>query len=88
MDFAFLAASALKVIVFTFVITDTTTGAYTFTLLDQRDHSGADDDQELLDIELSGLINYTDADNDTIPLTDGVLIQVENDIPEEEDEEG
>ncbi len=76
-----LTASAGGTTVFTFVITDPATGAYTFTLLDQLDHGGAEDDQELLHIELSGLLNYTDADDDTIDLNGNVTIAVENDMP-------
>ena len=69
--------------VYTFVITDPATGAYTFTLLDQLDHGlGADNfDDATLAIELGVLLNYTDADGDSILLTGRVPIVVENDVP-------
>ena len=67
--------------VFTLEITNTATGAYTFTLLDQLDHSGEDDDQDLLDLDFSSIIVATDADDDSIMLDNAFTIQVENDVP-------
>ena len=69
--------------VYTFVITDPATGAYTFTLMDQLDHDlGVDNfDDATLAIEFGVLLNYTDADGDSISLTGLVPIVVENDVP-------
>ena len=68
--------------VFTLQITPAT-GAYTFTLLDQLDHGlGANDtDEALIAINLSSIIVATDADGDSVPLTGGFIISVENDVP-------
>src|SRR5204862_289648 len=77
-----LTATAGATVVFTFQITNVTTGAYTFTLKDQLDHGLGvnNDDENKLNIELGNLINYTDADTDSIDLTGNVTIVVENDI--------
>ena len=70
--------------VFTLQITNTTTGAYTFTLLDQLDHglNTNDNDEALIAIDFSSVLVAKDADGDFIPLTAGAFtISVENDIP-------
>ena len=67
--------------VFTLQITDPATGAYTFTLLDQLDHTGRTTTTTLLAINLSSVIVATDADGDFILLTGAFTISVENDIP-------
>ena len=69
--------------VFTLQITNPTTGAYTFTLLDQLDHGLGtnDNDEALIAIDLSSILVATDADGDFIPLTGAFTISVENDIP-------
>ena len=68
---------------YTFVITNPATGAYTFTLLDQLDHFPGQDntDDTTLSINLSPTLNYTDADGDVIQLFNDVTIVVENDVP-------
>ena len=57
--------------VFTLQITNTATGAYTFTLLDQLDHGlhTNDNDEALIAINFSSILVATDADGDFIPLT-------------------
>ncbi|WP_041465740.1 T1SS-143 repeat domain-containing protein [Chlorobium limicola] len=81
-----LTASGPDGAVFTLEL-DATTGEYEFTLLDQLDHQGGEDDGELLPIDLSSAIIVTDADNDELELDGGSLvISVENDIPEQNDE--
>ena len=72
--------------VFTLPMTDTSDGAYTFTLLDQLDHqggnlSGAGDDQ-IKTIDFSSMLVATDADLDQVALDAGsLLITVEDDLP-------
>ena len=57
-------------------------GDYTFTLKDQIDHSdGSDPDDETLTIDFSSFVQFTDFDDDTIVLSGGFSITVENDIP-------
>jgi T1SS-143 domain-containing protein len=49
-------------------------GNYTFTLLDQLDHSDGDDpDSELLAIDSSSIVQFTDFDEDVITLSGGFL---------------
>ena len=69
--------------VFTLQITNTATGAYTFTLLDQLDHGLGtnDNDEALIAIDFSSVLVANDADGDFIPLTGAFTISVENDIP-------
>ncbi len=72
--------------VFTLTL-DPVTGEYTFELLDQLDHSGSEDDNEELPLDLSSGIIATDKDNDELPLDEGSLvINVENDVPAQTDE--
>ncbi|TKW77421.1 MAG: hypothetical protein DI543_15815, partial [Bradyrhizobium icense] len=59
-------------------------GAYKFTLLDQLDHtpnSPANNDSQTLALNLSSAIKFTDADGDSITLSGGFTINVEDDIP-------
>ena len=61
-----------------------TNGDFTFTLLDQIDHlpnTPANDDGQILTIDFSSAIQYTDFDLDTITLQGGFTITVEDDIP-------
>ncbi len=67
-------------------------GDYTFTLKDQLDHPDADG-QNLLKIDLSGVINATDFDQDTVNLGElkdsefdakAFIIKVVDDVPESE----
>ncbi|UZJ42249.1 DUF5801 domain-containing protein [Prosthecochloris sp. SCSIO W1101] len=71
------------------VVLDGTTGDYTFTLLGQLDHHAvldADDVEGLLSLDLSGTIEASDEDGDTVGLGDGSLvITVQDDIPVAED---
>ncbi|WP_146204181.1 VWA domain-containing protein, partial [Prosthecochloris marina] len=64
---------------------DETTGAYTFTLMDQLDHhdvSSADDIEMSLDIDLSSAVVVQDGDGDEARLDGGSLvITVQDDIP-------
>ena len=76
--------------VFTFSITNTTTGAYSFTLIDQLDHasldglSGDNSENDLL-IQLGSILQATDKDGDTITYvpaadnTNGLVITVDDD---------
>ena len=60
-------------------------GHYKFTLLDQIDHlpnSPADDDAQTLPIlDFSSAIKFTDFDGNSITLSGGFNISVEDDIP-------
>ncbi|ACF45829.1 outer membrane adhesin like protein [Prosthecochloris aestuarii DSM 271] len=72
--------------VFTLTL-DPVTGGYTFVLLDQLDHSGAENDNEELPLDLSSGIIATDKDNDQLTLDEGSLvINVENDVPAQTEE--
>ena len=55
--------------VFTLQITNPTTGAYTFTLLDQLDHGldTNDNDEALIAIDFSSVLVANDADGDSHP---------------------
>lgn len=80
-------AGAAGPTVFTFAITNATTGAYTFTLLGQLDHpagSGAQDNTEDPDltIDLSSIIQATDKDGDTAAAAASALVMtVDDDTP-------
>ncbi len=72
--------------VFTFTV-DPTTGAWTFTLIDQLDHpsldgqAGDDTENDLL-INLGAIVQVTDADGDTVTGNAGSLvITVDDDVP-------
>ena len=78
--------NAMGTVVFTFAV-DAGTGVATFDLDDQLDHSGNEDDDELLAIDDLGSYveaNITDADGDTLSLNfEGkITVNVENDIPQ------
>ncbi|WP_201024667.1 Ig-like domain-containing protein, partial [Chlorobium limicola] len=65
---------------------DQTSGAYTYTLLDQLDHTGSltsgSSDSQILSLDLSGGLAITDRDGDRITIDTGSLvITVEDDIP-------
>ncbi|TKW78016.1 MAG: hypothetical protein DI543_12620, partial [Bradyrhizobium icense] len=66
-----------------FTLTVQSNGNYTFTLLDQLDHSNSqvNNDSQTLTLNLSSAVNFTDADGDTITLSGGFSIYVEDDIP-------
>jgi|GEM_PF-2271851 len=77
-----LVATASGSTVFTLELNQTS-GAYTFTLLDQLDHpvSNSNDD-EIMTLDLSGGLVATDKDGDAITIDTGsLLIEVEDDIP-------
>src|SRR6185369_10238842 len=78
--------------VFTFSITDTSTGAFNFTLIDQLDHASLDgvagDNLENdLVIQLGSILQATDKDGDTITYSpagdnsNGLVITVDDDTP-------
>ena len=68
--------------VFTLTITDSSSGAYTFTLLDQLDHVADSNTEGLLDLNLGSAIVATDKDGDQITLgSTALLITVQDDIP-------
>ncbi|OGR18373.1 MAG: hypothetical protein A2X81_10400 [Desulfobacterales bacterium GWB2_56_26] len=77
--------NAMGTVVFTFAV-DASTGVATFDLDDQLDHSGNENDDELLAIDDLGSYveaNITDADNDTVSLNFAgkITVNVENDLP-------
>lgn len=71
--------------VFTVVITNPATGAYTFTLSEQLDHVGplvsGTGDNQLLSLNLSSAVVARDGDGDPVVLTGGFVVTVEDDIP-------
>lgn len=70
--------------VFTFAITDTATGAYTFTLLKPLDHAAgnAENDENDITINLGTAVQATDKDGDTVTATaEKVAILVDDDTP-------
>ena len=81
-----LTASAGGNPVFT-VVVDADTGAATFTLLDQIDHAtldgeAGDDSENNLLIDLSSILEATDADGDTVGLDAGsAVVDVDDDTP-------
>jgi T1SS-143 domain-containing protein len=82
-----LTASAGGNTVFTFAL-DGTTGAWTFTLVDQLDHpslngQAGDDTENDLAIDLSSILQATDFDSDTVTAAAGALvITVDDDTPQ------
>lgn len=55
---------------------------FVFTLVDQVDHSGAENDLELLPIDLTSAFKAVDFDLDPLTLNaDSVVLNVENDLP-------
>ena len=76
--------------IFTLEITNTSTGAYKFTLLDNIDHHSdaqADNVEGILALNLSSAITFTDRDGDTIVLSggqngnQGLIVTVIDDVP-------
>jgi T1SS-143 domain-containing protein len=75
-----LTASAGGATVFTFSV-NATTGAYTFTLVDQLDHAPGLNENNLT-INLGTIIQATDFDGDTVTAgANGVVITVNDDTP-------
>src|SRR4029078_6764501 len=75
---------------FTFTITDTSTGAFTFTLLDQLYHPAHDDQatvpvetafEDNLALQLASAVQFSDKDGDIITLSGDLTINVLDDIP-------
>ena len=55
---------------------------FDFTLTEQVDHGGADDDSELLALDLTPAFSAVDFDKDAVSLNaDSVVMNVENDLP-------
>ncbi|WP_037217963.1 DUF5801 repeats-in-toxin domain-containing protein, partial [Rhizobium sp. IBUN] len=63
-----------------FTLTLSNDGDYTFKLFDQLDH-GTDATNGSLSIDFGGLIQATDGDGDSIPLTGGLTIAITDDAP-------
>ncbi len=63
-----------------FTLTLSNDGDYTFKLFDQLDH-GTDATNGSLSIDFGGLIQATDGDGDSIPLTGGLKIVITDDAP-------
>jgi len=67
--------------VFTFAITNTTTGAYTFTLFEPLDHATGSDENDII-INLGTVVQATDKDGDTVTASaERVAITVDDDTP-------
>jgi T1SS-143 domain-containing protein len=67
-----------------FTLTINAAGDFTFNLIDQIDHlpnNPADDDTQTLVLNLSSAIRFTDFDGDSIVLSNGLSITVQDDIP-------
>ncbi|HKS19362.1 MAG TPA: DUF5801 repeats-in-toxin domain-containing protein, partial [Bradyrhizobium sp.] len=67
-----------------FTLQVTTGGHYKFTLLDQIDHlpnSPANNDSQTLTLNFASAIQFTDFDGDSITLSGGFSITVEDDLP-------
>ena len=76
-----LTATAGGNTVFTLVI-DSSTGNYTFELLDQLDHPRGDgDDNEILSLDLTSILQVADADGDPVTTSGRFTINVEDDVP-------
>lgn len=72
-----LTASAGDTPVFTFVLQSN--GNYTFTLQGPLDHS--DNGEDWLSIDLSSVVDVSDADGDTITLDNDIVVLVQDDVP-------
>ncbi len=70
-------------IVFTLTITDSSAGAYSFTLNDQVDHP-ANGDTGIMSIDPASCVSLTEADGDRITVSSGFVIDIENDVPSAE----
>ena len=67
--------------VFTFAITDTATGAYTFTLLKPLDHAAGNAENDIT-VNLGTVVQATDKDGDTVTASaEKVAILVDDDTP-------
>ncbi|MCL6707845.1 DUF5801 domain-containing protein [Pseudomonas sp. R2.Fl] len=64
-----------------FTLTANANGGFTFTLLDQLDHTYGDNIEDILTLNLGPAVTYTDADGDSVTLPSGVNIQVIDDTP-------
>ena len=68
-----------------FTIIESPAGTFTFTLLDQVDHtplaSGVGD-AEAISLSLAGVFTATDFDKDSVVINGGATVVIENDIPE------
>jgi T1SS-143 domain-containing protein len=67
-----------------FKLTVNAAGDFTFNLIDQIDHlpnTPADDDTQTLVLNLSSAIRFTDFDGDSVVLSSGLSITVQDDIP-------
>jgi T1SS-143 domain-containing protein len=73
-----LTAKAGAVTVFTLQIQSN--GSYTFTLKDQLDHA-AGNGENTLSINLSSVVRFTDYDSDSVTLSGGFSIIVQDDVP-------
>ena len=71
--------------VFTFTLNSD--GNYTFTLKGQIDHPdrNGDDDTDILQVDLSSIVQATDGDGDSVVLHNSVIINVEDDVPDARD---
>ncbi|MCG8344482.1 MAG: retention module-containing protein, partial [Chlorobiales bacterium] len=68
--------------VFRIEITDPETGDYTFTLLDQLDHPNDNgDDNEVMELNLTGVVQALDYDLDPVDAVGTFIMTVEDDIP-------
>jgi large repetitive protein len=76
-----LYAAGTDRIVFTMTITNASTGAYTFELNDQVDHTTASGETGILSMNLSPALVATDYDGDQATRSSGFTINVENDVP-------
>lgn len=63
-----------------FTLVDDGAGNFVFTLLDNVDHGGSGD-TGTLSLNLASLFTATDADGDSVVLTGGVNVSIENDVP-------
>ena len=65
-----------------FTLTNEGGGNFKFDLRDQLDHSGAENDNENLVLNLTSAFTAEDADGDAVTLVGGsVRVEIENDIP-------
>ena len=67
-----------------FTLVENPVGTFTFTLLDQIDHSPGvpGTDAELTNLSLAGVFTATDFDADPVVIDAGASIDIENDVPE------
>jgi len=75
-----LTAATTAGTVFTLQVNGST-GESTFTLLDQLDHLTHGDSATLVINNLGQFVKATDADGDSVRLTDKIAVTVENDVP-------